>query len=70
MNEAEEDLKSVAESIASDAERLQAVEEAKVATDADDPRMRELVEESERLIERIRRAGREQTALAERASQG
>jgi hypothetical protein len=68
VNEAEEDLKAVAESIAGDAERLQAVEEAKVDTDAEDPRMASLVDESERLIEGIRRKGAAQTVLAEQAA--
>jgi hypothetical protein len=49
MSELDDDLHATADSIATDAERLAAIEEEKASLDADDPRMIELSAESERL---------------------
>jgi hypothetical protein len=49
MSDLDDDLHATADSIATDAERLSAIEEEKAALDADDPRMIELSAESEQL---------------------
>jgi hypothetical protein len=49
MSELEDDLHATADSIATDAERLAAIEEEKRFLEADDPRMVELSAEGERL---------------------
>jgi len=53
VDEAEEDLRSTAEAIARDAERLAAIEREKAILDPSDPRMIELSAEAEELARRL-----------------
>ena len=63
MSDAEDDLRAVAESIAKDADRLKAVELAKVELAVDDPALVDLAEEGAQLIEEIAAKGPQQEAL-------
>ena len=49
MPESEEDRRATAEDIAADASRLMAIETEKATLDGDDPRLKPLSEESEKL---------------------
>jgi hypothetical protein len=66
----EDDLRSTADSIAADAERLAAIEEAKQGLEADDPRMVELSAESERLAANLMPKTSAELALATEAQSG
>lgn len=51
--EHDDDLRATAESIARDADRLKAIEAAKLALDPDDPRVITLAEEAARIGEEV-----------------
>ena len=53
MSDESDDLRSIAEDIAEDARRLQAIEEAKIRLSAGDPTLLDLAEEAERLTRRM-----------------
>jgi hypothetical protein len=53
MSDAHDDLRATAEDIATDGERLQALEEEKATLDAGDPRADEITAEVVRLVERL-----------------
>ena len=63
MSDAEDDLRAVGESIAMDADRLVAVELAKVDLGVDDPVLLDLAEEGAQLIDEIAAKGPHQEAL-------
>ena len=65
MSETEDDLRTTAQSIAADAERLKQVEEAKTELAIDDPRLGDLTEKAERIIDEISSKGALQSALTE-----
>ena len=65
MSEAEDDLRTTAQSIAADAERLKQVEEAKTELAVDDPKLGDLTEKAERIIDEISAKGVLQSALVE-----
>lgn len=49
MSDIEEDIRSLSDDLVADAQRLASIEEQKSRLDANDPRMDELAQESERL---------------------
>ena len=53
MPDLEGDLRATAEDIAADAAEIKAIEEVKVELDPEDPRVRELSAEGERLARRL-----------------
>jgi hypothetical protein len=61
MSDPRQDLRSTAESIRRDAERVKTLEDEKAALDPDDPRVAELSEQIERMT-----AGLEDKATAQR----
>ena len=65
MSETEDDLRTTAQSIAADAERLKQVEEAKTELAVDDPKLGDLTEKAERIIDEISAKGVLQSALVE-----
>ena len=65
MSETEDDLRTTAQSIAADAEQLKQVEEAKAELAGDDPKLSDLTEKAERIIDRISSKGALQSALTE-----
>jgi hypothetical protein len=67
MSELDDDLRATADSIATDAERLAAIEEEKRVLAADDPRMIELSAESERLVGGLVPKTNAETQLAKEA---
>jgi hypothetical protein len=67
MSELDDDLRATADSIATDAERLAAIEEEKRVLEADDPRMIELSAESERLVGGLVPKTNAETQLAKEA---
>jgi hypothetical protein len=67
MSELDDDLRATADSIATDAERLAAIEEEKRVLAADDPRMIELSAESERLAGGLVPKTNAETQLAKEA---
>ena len=67
MSELEDDLRATADSIASDAERLTAIEDEKRVLAADDPRMIELSAEGERLAGGLVHKTNAETELAKEA---
>lgn len=67
MSELDDDLRATADSIATDAERLAAIEEEKRVLEPDDPRMTELSAEGERLAEGLVPKTNAETQLAKEA---
>jgi hypothetical protein len=65
LSETEDDLRTTAQSIAADAERLKQVEEAKTELAGDDPKLGDLTEQAERIINEVNSKGALQSALAE-----
>lgn len=65
MSETEDDLRTTAQSIAADAERLRQVEEAKTELAVDDPQLGDLTEQAERIVDEISAKGALQSALVE-----
>jgi hypothetical protein len=53
MSELQEDLRSTAETMSAEAERLRDIEELKVTLEPDDPRLLALAEEAERIADRL-----------------
>ena len=68
MSELQDDIRSTAESIASDAEKLKRLEESKAAMSIDDPELPELAEQIDRLIEEINAKGTMQSILVDEAT--
>jgi len=69
MNELEEDLRSVSETIVDEADRLKQIEEFKATLPVDDPRVLALSEEAERLAEQMADMASAEKDLAVEASQ-
>jgi len=62
------DIKATGEDIATDAERVQQIEMAKVSLRADDPRLIELANESESITAEMAVKAKVETALVEEAA--
>lgn len=69
MNELADDLRSVAESLSSEADRLKRIEEIKATLAPDDPMVLALSEESERLTKQMAAMATAEKDLAIEASQ-
>jgi hypothetical protein len=68
MDDLAEDLRATTESIAHDAQQLRDLELEKASLDIDDPRVRELSKEGERLGERLARSTEAERELADLAA--
>ena len=68
MPEMDDDIRAVAESIAADAERLKALEEAKVWAPPGDPKLRSLADQARLVVEDIAAETEEQTLLVDEAT--
>lgn len=64
LSELESDIKSTAEDIETEAERLQDIERRKAALPAGDPNILKLAKDAEALAERIEKKASLETALA------
>jgi hypothetical protein len=67
LTELESDIRATADSVAADAARLQAIEEAKAALPVGDPRLAELSLEAETLGAKVARKTRVESALVREA---
>jgi hypothetical protein len=70
MSDTEADLKATAEDLAADAAEVHQIEVEKTTLDPASPRVVELSEKSERLIGKMARMARVETALASEAKAG
>jgi len=67
LTELESDIRATADSVAADAERLQAIEETKASLSVGDPRLAELSLEAETLTAKMARKARVESALVREA---
>ena len=70
MSDVEDDLRSTADSIAADSERLKQVEQAKTELPGDDPALADLAAEATQLIDEMAAKATVQSSLVEEAGSG
>ena len=70
MSDVEDDLRSTADSIAADSERLKQVEQAKTELPVDDPTLADLAAEATQLIDEMVAKATVQSSLVEEAGSG